>query len=406
MRELAAADPSTASTTIRALAANCDGVTRALDRLSRARIRGRLLIGLVDDVLARAREVCPDTSITGTGPASELARARLAEAQPADAVAQLVTTSEPAIRWRRAELLERLGRTDAALAEVDAVPLDEQAAQMRRFFTVTIAARANRTSDLARIIASAPLPEQPRLAFRAAADTPVDALDALAAVPGLATAAADRLEQVHGAAAALAARQHAVTAAPELAEHWDALARAQIATGKIDDALASWDRASTIAPGQPAYRTTPIKALVIAGHTKLAHERAYALAAHARERKDVDVLVTASAGAAAASLPALALELAGEARALRPRDGQLAFLVAQRYAEAGHRADAADRYVELLVCGAHGRPWHRHEVSAKLVEVGDPAVILAAIARPRTCDAAEPADLARYLEAIRKQLAQ
>nr|MBA3392232.1 hypothetical protein [Deltaproteobacteria bacterium] len=58
----------------------------------------------------------------------------------------------------------------------------------------------------------------------------------------------------------------------------------------------------------------------------------------------------------------------------------------------------------LLTCGAHGRPWHRHEIAAKLVALAtDPAgkaIVRAALAAQRSCTAADREDLARYVEAL------
>ncbi|MGK4302236.1 hypothetical protein, partial [Klebsiella pneumoniae] len=76
-----------------------------------------------------------------------------------------------------------------------------------------------------------------------------------------------------------------------------------------------------------------------------------------------------------------------DARALRTGDGRLAFLVAQRLAEAGETRAAAEAYAELLACGAHGKPWHRHEVAGKLLGLAGTsedahASVLAAIDAP------------------------
>ena len=102
-----------------------------------------------------------------------------------------------------------------------------------------MAAHAGNHEEVARVIATAPLVDQPRLAFRAAGDAPADALASLARVGPLelAVAAADRLEQLQGPAAVLDARERVVTLDASVAEHWDALARARIAAGKVDDAL-------------------------------------------------------------------------------------------------------------------------------------------------------------------------
>jgi tetratricopeptide (TPR) repeat protein len=453
-RDELAADPAAASTQIKTLAAaNCGGFSRALNLL--ANTKGRLLIGLVDDAVAAAEPTC---AIEGRRAAHALAHARRADDRPADALQHLHGySSESAVRIRRAELLDRLGRGIDAIRDLDASGIaDEQAAVTRRTYFVAAAAGASRHADVANAIANAPIAERTSLAFRAAAETKPDELDALARaavsdpsartstsnpsvsdpsartstsnpsmsdvsgrtstsnpsmsdvsgrtpVHELANAVADRIEQERGPAAALAARERAVAGAPELAEYHDALARAQIASGKTDEALASWDRASTIAPAQSAYRITPIRALVIANDRARANDRAAALAKSARERaNDVELRVTASAGAAAAGDTALAIELAREARELRRTDGRLAFLLAQRHAEAKQLAPAAELYAELLVCGAHGKPWHRHEVSAKLGELGDRATILAALDKQRACETADPADLASYVDAIKK----
>ncbi|HSK03428.1 MAG TPA: hypothetical protein VK932_19385, partial [Kofleriaceae bacterium] len=91
-------------------------------------------------------------------------------------------------------------------------------------------------------------------------------------------------------------------------------------------------------------------------------------------------------------------------------DGRLAFAVAERFADAGDRAAAAAALVELLVCGARGRPWHRHEVAARLVALAvDPAsarVAAAALDARPTCAAVDPPDLARYVDALRTELAR
>lgn len=405
-------DLAAASIEIKAAAANgCDGFARAIESLSRTTFRGRVLIGLVDEAIAAARPKCPalSSAITGAGRAQQLAAARLADDRPADALRLLADEREPAVRLRRAELLDRLGRAPDALRELDAALAadpDDETRATHRLLSVGAAAHAVRLDEVASLIGNAPLPERTSLAFRAATDVPSTALDAFArtTAPELATAIADRIERERGPAAALEARARAAAAAPELAEAWDALARSQIAAGKTPDALASWDRAIDIAPAQSAFRVTPIRALVLAGESAMAKQRAAELAKVARARDDIELLVTASAGAAAAGDRQLAVEVARAAHTKRPGDGRLVFGLAQRLAEAGERVSAATLYAELLACGAHGRPWHRHEVSAKLVELADRATILAALDAKRACAVADPADLATYVDAIRGRL--
>jgi hypothetical protein len=381
----------------------CPALTRELDAPAAG---PRELAHQVDDALAAAHD-CPDLDGAARGPGigRELARARLLDAHPEAALAQLTSLLHPAIAIRRAELFDRLGRPGDALGAIAPayfVDADAQLAQM--LYAISHAVRSGSATDAARRIAAAPLPDRPRLAHRAVADCPEAGLSTLAPLgPELATAVADRLEQDHGPAAARAAREQAVALSPDDADAWDALGRARIAAGATDDALAAWDRASTIAPGQPTFRVAPIRALVIAGDPARARTRASALAADARGRADVELLVTASAGAAAAADTSLATQLAHEARARRPGDGRLAFLVAQRLAEAGDARGAAGVYAELLACGAHGRAWHRHEVAGRLLQLGDRAIVRAALAAPRPCTTVEPDDLATYVDTLRAE---
>jgi tetratricopeptide (TPR) repeat protein len=404
-------DPARAADVVRAGVTSCDGLTAMLDRLARSRLSGRMLAGLVDDAITHAR--CSDLggAVRGRAAAHQLARAKLADERPEDALSQLTTLAEPAIRYRRAELLDRLGRTAEADRELAAVALDDEAAALRRLLRVSIAARAGHAQELARIVATAPLEDRPRLATRAIADAPPAALSAIAQAADagtldVAVAAADRLEEQQGPAAVLAARERVATLDAENADAWDALGRARIAAGKIDDALVAWDRAIALAPAQPAFRLAPIRALLIAEQPARAQQRAAVLARDARTGSDIELIVTASSAAATAGDARLALELARDARTRRTGDGRLAFLVAQRLAEVGDARAAADAYVELLVCGAHGRPWHRHEVAGKLLALGkqDDAtqrIVQAALGDKRACEPVEPADLATYVDGLR-----
>jgi hypothetical protein len=60
-------------------------------------------------------------------------------------------------------------------------------------------------------------------------------------------------------------------------------------------------------------------------------------------------------------------------------------------------------YAELLACGAHGRAWHRHEVAGRLLQLGDRAIVRAALAAPRPCTTVEPDDLATYVDTLRAE---
>jgi len=267
--------------------------------------------------------------------------------------------------------------------------------------------RAGRYTAAAARIAAAALPERPALAFRAASDAPVEALAALAAAavePELAAAVADRLEQDLGPKAALAARERAAAAAPDRAEHHDALARARLAAGQRDAALAAWDRAAELAPLQPVYRLAPIRALVALGDRERACARAATIAAAA---SDVERLLIATSAAAACGDHPRAIELARAARDRRPSDGRLASTLGERLAEAGDPA-AASVFADLLICGAHGRAWHRHELAAHLVALAtDPAAarrVLETLDAPRACPPVDTPDLTQYLESLRIKL--
>jgi tetratricopeptide (TPR) repeat protein len=402
-------DPAQASQRVREQVTSCAGLTRVLDQLARSRVTARLLSGLVDDAITHAS--CNDVraAIRGRAAAHQLARARLDDGNP-DAALVHLTARDVAVRYRRAELLDRLGRSSDALRELDGIALDEPAVALQRLVRVSVAARAGKPDEVAALIAGAPLPDQPRLAHRAAEDAPPAQLTALAQAGALelATAAADRLEQLQGPAAALAARERIATLDADNADTWDALARARVAAGHVDEALTAWDRAIAIAPAQPAFYVAPIRALVIAGQPQRAQARASALAQQARAAKDVELLVTASASAAAAGNASLAVALARDARALRSSDGRLAFGVAQRLADAGETKDAADAYAELLVCGTHGRAWHRHEVAGKLLTLAGTsaqahAIVLAAVHAKRACETVDAADLTQYITGLEQR---
>lgn len=267
--------------------------------------------------------------------------------------------------------------------------------------------RAGRYPAAAARVAAAELPERPALALRAASDAPAEALPALAAAavePELAAAVADRLERDRGPTEALAARERAVAAGSDRAEHHDALARARRAAGQLDAAIAAWDRAAELAPLQPVYRLAPIRALVALGDRERACARAAALADAAR---DVERLLVAASAAAACGDHAHGIELARAARDRRSGDGRLAFTLGERLADAGDPA-AAQVFAELLICGAHGRAWHRHEVAARLVALAtDPAAsrrVLEALDAPRTCPSVDTPELTGYLASLRTKL--
>ena len=396
------ADLTAATERVKVLATSCPGLERALDSITASGISGRPLLALVDAVHTSA--VCPDALIATRGPtaARALARARYL-AGNVRAVDQIPGgTLEPALSLRRAEIFEELRRTDDArreLALVLALAPDDMALAQHRLLSVSAAAQHNNLPELTRLVAAAPIADRPRLAHRAAREVRSDMVWALPdGGPELALAAAELLEEIDGPVASLRPRERLVELVPDDADAWDGLARSRVAKGWLDDALVAWDRAIAIAPAQPAFRTAPIRALVLAGDPARARKRAEAIAQEARKTSNIELLVVASAGAAFVD-PRLAVTLAQEARRLRPTDGGLAFLVAQRLAEAGDKPAAGRAYAMLLVCGAHGRPWHRHEVAGKLAELG--AIGVAALDGKLACETVEPNDLTSYTNALR-----
>ncbi len=359
----------------------------------------------------------PIDAARGTTAAHQLARARLLDDRPEDALATLgAGGSEPALGFRRAELLDRINRTSDALRELDAAiarASDDDALQLRRLFQVSIEARAGRSASVATTIAEAPLIHRPALAFRATADvspTELGALGIAAMEPELAIAVGDRLERERGGLAALPARERAAALAPERAEHHDALARSLVTAGQLDAAVRAWDRAAALAPAQAAYKLAPIRALVGAGAAAAATARVLVIDTAARKAADVDALLVASTAAAVIGDHPRAIELARVATRLRPTDGRLVFTLGERLAAGGERVTAADTFAQLLVCGAHGRAWHRHEVAGHLVALASDAssarVVAAALDARRSCEPVDPADLADYLAAARSKLAE
>jgi hypothetical protein len=408
-RELATLDIAAASVRVRAMVDSCDGFARALDGLTKT--HGEALAGLVDEAVTAARGRCADPvrAIAGGEAPHQLARSLLADPNAEQALAALaVDEREPAVRARRADLLDRMGSPDEALAALGDGS-DEPA--KRSLFAVAAAARERRFAEAARAIATAPVVERPPLAYRAAAEVDPGELDALAAAaiePELAVAAADRLEREHGPAAALAAREGAAQFATDRAEPQDALARARLAVGRARDAVAAWDRASALAPAQPSYRLAAVRALAGLGDAPAARARVAAWVAAARRTGDVDELLAASTAAQALPDFPLSIALARDAHARRPTDGRLAFELAARLADAGERAAAAQAYVELLSCGAHAQPWHRHEVAARLVALANDAtsiqVVLSALDTTPSCAPVDRDDLTRYLTSLRSRL--
>ena len=408
--DLGAIDLVTASARLDAIVADCTGARRALATLAGSRLSPRSLLDLVDETVDLARDRCRDLepALRGTHAVHHLARAELA-ATPADALRALGDVQHPAVSLRRSLLLDALDRPAEALAELARVPGDVDATEQRAL-EVAALAKAGVLDRATALVAAAPVEARASLANRLVAHAPAGRLPALATSPTLdiAIAAGNRLETLHGPRAALAARTHAATLAPDDADLHDALAVSLVAANRLDDALAAWDRAATIAPAQPTFRLAPLRALVAANEHARARTRAARLADEARAHPEADLLVTASHAAVIVGDPARGVALVRLARERRPRDGRLAFELALRHLDAGDRPAAIEAFADLLVCGAHGKPWHRHELAGKLVQLATDAsarqAIRTALAKPRPCTPADAADLATYVAQLEREL--
>jgi len=266
----------------------------------------------------------------------------------------------------------------------------------------------DRFREAARSVEIAPLDERPALAERLARAVPPQKLAQLAAAtrdPDLLFAYAASAPKP---AQAIPLWQLAAAAAPTRAEPLDRLGQALVDAGRAAEAVAAWDRASELAPAQAAYQWAAIRALVAAGKSATAHERASAQASRARASGDADRLLDAAESAALAGDLPLSVRLAGEARDRRPGDGRLVFAYANRLAAAQKFEAAARVWIELLVCGAHNRPWHRHEVAGQIEKLRNEGAIsearlAALLAQPHPCTPVDPSDLAPYLSQLAGQ---
>ncbi|HET6613134.1 MAG TPA: hypothetical protein VFG83_14145 [Kofleriaceae bacterium] len=327
----------------------------------------------------------------------------------------LAQHEDPDIRARLARLLVAVHHPERALAVATAggdAPLEgepENLADDLALIEVRAQALAamGRYGEAAAAIARS-LPNQRRVIAAAAAGAAPDP-EALARAAGdqvaVMIAVADRVAADRGIAAAIPWRARAVALSPADAELCRALAEAKAAAGDITGAVAAWDRAAAVAPATWRYKLDPSAALVAAGHRAEAEARARALAGKARAAGDADALSHAATAAAMAKNLASAITLARAAQNARPKDGRLAFRLAETLA-AGHRPDdAIATYAHLLACGAHGRPWHRHELAKRLVDLGRDhgAEVKAALADPG-CQPVAAGELAQVIRRIGKKL--
>ncbi len=390
----------------------CGGLAAALEALDERarggapRLPARALLGLVSDSLAGAATTCPAPAARQwlaamRGTVVELARAELLSAEPDAGLAVLEAAPRdvPAVLIRCAELLERAGRpldarrrlsraleiedepaTRVALARMELAGGDarraldllppahlaatQSAAQVR----AAALAWLGREAEAVREVAIAPLDQRAAVARAAAGASrnPSRLAAAAKASPETLWSLAERARHEHGPDASARLLQQAADLAPRDAALLEALAEDLSAAGEDERALAAWDRAAALAPVAQRPRLEPIALCVRIGRRREARRRAEVLAASARAIADADALARASVAASAAGDAALALHLAREALDARPGDGRLALGLAERLEQAGRTSEALSALARLFVCGAHSRPWHRHELAVRM----------------------------------------
>ena len=162
--------------------------------------------------------------------------------------------------------------------------------------------------------------------------------------------------------------QRAALLKPEDGDLWIELATLLETTARPMEAVAAWDKAAQYTPGAERPILAPIRILRDEGLSTKAASRAAALAERATGSgaSSAEGMRLASLGYHYAGDHKAALKFAERAVASRPGDGRLLFELASRLEEAGNAGKAAEVLSDLLVCGARGQPWHRHEVAARL----------------------------------------
>lgn len=187
--------------------------------------------------------------------------------------------------------------------------------------------------------------------------------------------------------------QRAAQLSPERAELHMALAEALEASGRAREAVASWDRAAQLAAGAERPVLAPIRILFSLGEKRRARARASKLATRAKSAEELRLAAFACKYAGQLSRAA---ELARKALAQRPGDGRLRSELATRLEEAGQHNEAAELLASLLVCGARGQPWHRHEIAARLRDLVDADELRERVSKV-PCEPVKREELAEYL---------
>ncbi len=197
--------------------------------------------------------------------------------------------------------------------------------------------------------------------------------------------------------------QRAAQLQPEEGDLWTALATTLEGIARPMDALQAWDEAAKRNIGAEKPILAPIRILREEGHAAKALARAAQLADKAEaaaNSKRPEALRLAGLAYRYAGDSKKAVHFARDAVKSRPGDGRLTFELASRLEEDSQREAAAEVLSTLLVCGARGQAWHRHEVAAQLtLLVGVKAVPSYIHKSEASCEVVDAEDLYQHVEA-------
>jgi tetratricopeptide (TPR) repeat protein len=196
--------------------------------------------------------------------------------------------------------------------------------------------------------------------------------------------------------------QRAALLKPEDGDLWIALATLLESTARPMEAVGAWDQAAKFTPGAERPILAPIRLLREEGRSKEALLRARALADAAKgsDAAAAEGMRMASLAFHYAGDAKRALEYARRAVTSRPGDGRLLFELSSRLEAAGKAEEAARVLSDLLVCGARGQVWHRHEVAARLSKLVGADALDEHISKSEiTCAVVDAEDLKQQLGA-------
>lgn len=390
----------------------------------------RTFRGLVEELLQAAHSTCSGQALRaalkepGIGTAQQLALSLVEEDASRSLRVVAKDGGNAALVTRRSELLFQLERHEEAraalIASISIHDDDELRATAARLTlaagqpeqalllcsaedvpelqAVRVGALASlaRYEDVYLALQAAPLHVRSELAEQAArfARSPLKMVESASAPPLLVLAVAQSMAEAQPAKS-LELRIRAASLLPSDADVHVDLAESLEAQGRDKEAIVAWDRAAAIAPEAERATLAAIRLLAESGGAKQALKRAARLQAKATASQEADDWRLASLAHKYAGSSTSAAALAKLALNARPSDGRLASELASRQEEANQIQEAKTTLTSLLVCGAHGRPWHRHEIMARLTALAKVEEIKELTAKP-TCKVVEPEDLAAY----------